>query len=146
MKIQAFYTKEVVAAEPTESLSEAVIRMAENRIGSLVITQGSQLVGILTERDILRAIADGREPKATPVAEYMTPDPATAGLDEDSERVVERMLKLAIRHMPIIDDGRLAGIVSARDVLMLEAWPPSDYRRRLLESAQPLTSGRPGVA
>lgn len=146
MKVEAFYTKDVVGAEPTATLTEAVIRMAENQVGSVVVSQGSQMVGILTERDVLRAVADGRQPNATRVSEFMTPDPATAALDEDSERVVERMLKLAIRHMPILEGGRVIGIVSARDLLMLEAWPPSDYRRRLLESAQPVTTGHPRSA
>ncbi|HZU18599.1 MAG TPA: CBS domain-containing protein [Candidatus Dormibacteraeota bacterium] len=122
MQIRTFVSPEVVRGEVTESLRTLATRMRAHGIGSLPIFEGERLVGILTERDLVAAVADGVA-EAAVAAAYMTPEPVTADPSEDSATVAERMLELGIRHLPVVEHGRLMGMVSARDLLALEAWP-----------------------
>jgi CBS domain-containing protein len=91
-------------------------------MGALPIFEGEGLVGILTERDVVAAVADGVA-GTTVAAVYMTPEPITAAPSEDTATGAERMLALRIRHLPVMEHGRLPGMVLACDLLALEAWP-----------------------
>ena len=115
--------KSVVSCDPRQSLGDAATRMRANRISALAVLDGKAIVGIFTERDLLRAIADGREPWATHVSEYMTNSPRTIEADELVARAAEIMVKHRVRHLPVTDKGRLIGFLSARDVVALTPWP-----------------------
>jgi CBS domain-containing protein len=121
VRLTSVLSSMTVVAEEGETLDEVARRMRLNDIGSvLVLEDGSdEISGILTERDVVRAIADGVDPASTPVAEYMTTDATTA---EPSTRVTEAartMVGLGVRHLPVVTDSdQLVGVVSLRDILI----------------------------
>jgi CBS domain-containing protein len=110
-------TRDVHTVSPQTSVSEAAAAMVRGRFGSAVVLTGSALVGIFTERDVLRAAAAGGDLSAQPVRNWMTDDPITATADEDSEDASETMLAGGFRHLPVVDAGAVVGIVSLRDLL-----------------------------
>jgi CBS domain-containing protein len=91
--------------------------MVRGGFGSVVVVQGRMLLGILTERDVLRAAAAEDDLRAAPVERWMTPEPETALPDLDTEEAVSLMLSRGFRHLPVVLDGELLGMVSLRDVL-----------------------------
>ena len=122
MKVRALYRPEVVAGSRDESLVDAAGRMQYQEIGSLTVLEHGKLVGILTERDLARALADGVDPEETPVGAYMTEEPITVTLETDAASVAATMLNLGVRHLPVEHAGQVIGMVSSRDLLSLEAW------------------------
>lgn len=121
MRLNVLYSAQVLDADVEETLAEVAARMRENDVSSLAVLQEGRLVGILSERDVVQAVADGANPRRALVAEYMTEHPATATLDEDSSVVAQRMLDLGVRHLPVVDAGAVVGVISARDLLSVEA-------------------------
>lgn len=110
--------REVYSASPHTTVADVAEAMVRQRIGSAAVLVGSTLVGIFTERDVLRAAAAGGDLSAQPVRDWMTEDPVTATVEGDSEDAAETMLAGGFRHLPIVDAGdRLVGIVSLRDLL-----------------------------
>ncbi|HWW52137.1 MAG TPA: CBS domain-containing protein, partial [Acidimicrobiales bacterium] len=77
----------------------------------------SMLVGIFTERDVLRAAASGADLTTAPISEWMTSDPETATPDVDSEDAAQMMLSGGFRHLPVLEDNTVVGVVSLRDLL-----------------------------
>ena len=85
--------------------------------------RAQRLVGIVTERGLVRAIARADDPAGIPVAAYASSGPQTATVEQDARAVVQRMLVLGVRHLPVTNsDGQLIGMVSMRDLLAVEAW------------------------
>lgn len=123
MKVRGFFSPTVARLRPDASLSEAAALMRVGEFGSVVICDADQLIGILTETDLVRAIADRRDPESTLVLDYMSRNPVTADVKDDSVAVAERMAGNRFRHLPVVERGRLIGMVSARDLLRLEAHP-----------------------
>jgi CBS domain-containing protein len=113
----------VVAGDPRQTLVEAAHEMRAHRVSALAVLEDGQIVGIITEHDLLRAIADGRGPRSTHVSEYMTHSPITVEAGELAARAASTMVKRRVRHLPVTDGGALAGFISARDLLLLEPWP-----------------------
>lgn len=120
MKIASIYRPEIISVDVSESLSDAASRMQFFEVGSLVVFEGRQFVGILTERDLVRAMADGARPAAVPVRTYMTEDPVVIEPEADSEQAIRMMLELGVRHLPVVEGNRVAGMVSARDLMAEE--------------------------
>jgi len=110
-------SKEVVSLTPDSTVSDAARVMVRGGFGSVVIVQGRMLLGILTERDVLRAAADEDDLRAARVDRWMTEDPDTALPDLDTEEAASLMLSRGYRHLPVEVDGELLGMVSLRDVL-----------------------------
>ena len=110
-------TRDVFATTPDAPVAEVARSMVKGRIGSAVVMRGSMLVGIFTERDVLRAAASGRDLMASRVADWMTSDPETGDPDADSEDAAELMLARGFRHLPVVEGNECVGIVSLRDVL-----------------------------
>jgi CBS domain-containing protein len=119
----------LVSAEPLERLTDVAARMRANRVGAVAVLDDGQLVGILSERDLLRALADGLNPRVTPVSASMTPDPRTIGPDDLASEAAELMIERGVRHLPVVKDGRVLGVISARDLLELERPAPFDLAR-----------------
>jgi CBS domain-containing protein len=86
-------------------------------VGAAVVTHGGNLVGIFTERDLLRAIADSRHPDQHRVESYMTPDPITLPPDHLPSEAAQIMHERKFRHIPVVEDGELIGVVSIRDLV-----------------------------
>lgn len=112
-------TADVFTVAPECPVAEAARAMMKGRFGSAVVMQGRMLVGIFTERDVLRAAASGSDLTRSPVSRWMTRDPETAGPDVDSQRAAEVMLGRGFRHLPVVEENALIGIVSLRDLLSL---------------------------
>ena len=105
-----------IAADAT--VYEALSLMAEKNVGALVILEGESLVGLISERDYARKIVlRGRLSKDTPVSEIMTTEPVTVTLDQDIEQCMELMTEKRVRHLPVVKEGRMVGIISIGDVV-----------------------------
>jgi CBS domain-containing protein len=108
---------DVLTIEPTVTLSEAARAMRRREVGAAVVTAGGNLVGIFTERDLLRAIADSRHPDQHRVESYMTRDPITLPPDHLPSEAAQIMHDRKFRHIPVVEDGELIGVVSIRDLV-----------------------------
>ena len=108
---------DVLTIEPTVTLSEAARAMRRREVGAAVVTDGGNLVGIFTERDLLRAIADSRHPDQHRVEAYMTPDPVTLPPDHLPSEAAQIMHDRKFRHIPVVEGGELIGVVSIRDLV-----------------------------
>jgi CBS domain-containing protein len=117
VKVKSIYRSRVVAADADEPLATAATRMRENQVGSLVVLDGEHLDGILTERDLTRAIAEGVDLETMRVADYMAEWPVAVSPDMDVREAVAAMLELECRHLPVVADGLVVGMVSIRDLL-----------------------------
>lgn len=125
MKIAGLYRAEAITAELTDSVEKAAKRMRLHEVSALPVIQHERVIGIITERDVTRAVAEAVDPRAATVAEVMTQHPLVATPDEEAQVVAMRMLEHGIRHLPVVEGNRLLGVISARDLLMLEVWPPA---------------------
>jgi CBS domain-containing protein len=106
----------LIVTIPQETLLGAATRMRRYEVSALPVYRRHRLVGIVTERDVVTAVADGADLAATTVADYMTDRPVTVGHDEDLEVAARRMTELGVRHLPVVDRGRLIGVLSMRDL------------------------------
>jgi CBS domain-containing protein len=108
---------DVLTIEPYVTLGEAARAMRRREVGAAVVYDAGSLVGIFTERDLLRAIADSRHPDEDRVEAYMTPDPITLPPDHLPSEAAQIMHERKFRHIPVVDEGELIGIVSIRDLV-----------------------------
>ena len=116
MQVRDVMTQATVTESRHDSLRSAAERMWRQQTGSLIITDGGQLTGIITERDLLRAVALGADPDKTSVDDAMTAEVYTVPPDMQLQDAAREMATRWIRHLPIVDDGELLGVVSMRDV------------------------------
>jgi CBS domain-containing protein len=108
----------ILAASPDSSVREVALTMTQNRIGAIPILEGGRLVGIFSERDLMtRVVVPERDPATTRVSEVMTTDVVTAAPHEHVDRCVEKMKRVGCRHLPVVSDGAVVGMVSMRDLL-----------------------------
>ena len=108
----------VFTAAPADDLQSTVQALDDKRVGALVVCEGDRVVGILSERDLVRAVAQhGHEALARPVQDYMTQDVVFADPTETVGVLMERMTDRRIRHLPVIQEGRLVGVVSIGDLV-----------------------------
>jgi CBS domain-containing protein len=110
-------TGAVVSVAPEDTLGEAAERMAEQGVGSAVVLDGGRLIGILTERDLLGAVAGRVHTSEARVREWMTVDPVTADEDMSVDEAVRTMLEQGFRHLPVVEGGRTVGVVSLRELM-----------------------------
>ena len=107
-----------VIAEADMPVAEAARRMKERRVGALLVMREGRLAGIFTERDALfRVIAEGRDPGRTRLEEVMSANPRTIAPDRPFGHALHMMHDGGFRHVPVVEDGRPVGVVSARDAL-----------------------------
>ncbi|MBA1337120.1 MAG: CBS domain protein [Firmicutes bacterium] len=110
-------TREVRSVETTNSVEEAAKIMKELNVGSVPVTSGGRVVGIVTDRDlVLRNVANGRGPRDTRVEEVMTTTVVSATPDMDVHQAADVMAKNQIRRLPVTENDRLVGIVSIGDL------------------------------
>ena len=120
-RILATKGRDVVTARPHLTLREAADTLSRHKIGAVVISDATGAVlGILSERDIVRAIsAKGGEALEEPVSRYMTSKVITTTEDHSVEETMEEMTQSRIRHLPVVRDGKLAGMISIGDVVKI---------------------------
>ncbi len=109
-------TRDLLTVEPGAALTEAARRMASRGVGAVIVLEGERLAGILTERDILKAVATGLAPDAL-VADWMTRHPETVESDDATDHAASLMIHGGFRHLPVVDEGRVIGILSIRDLM-----------------------------
>lgn len=106
-------------AELSHTVLETVRAMVERNIGAVPVIHSDKLVGIFSERDLMRrVVAEGRDPRSTCLAEVMTDDPLVVGTGEDLETCMALMRRHNFRHLPVCHEGHLVGMVSLRDILL----------------------------
>lgn len=108
-------SRDLLSVERTTSLLDAARQMHERKVGAVVVLDGGRLVGILTERDVLRAVATDRV--GLTVAESMTHAPDTVEPSESSGHAAALMIHGGFRHLPVVDGDAVVGIVSIRDLM-----------------------------
>jgi CBS domain-containing protein len=114
------YRPGAITASADESLEQIAADLQAKEVSALVVLDGYRLAGIITERDIVRAVADGRKLADCTAAEYMAPEPATVDLETPLGIVAWKMLAFGVRHLPVLVGGEVTGMVSARDLLELQ--------------------------
>lgn len=110
-------TQATVTDASDDTLAEASAKMWRQQTGSLLVMEGSRLVGIVTERDVLRTIGEGHDPKAVSLRDVMTSDVVTVKSDLSVREAAQIMFDKWFRHLPVVDgNGDVVGIVSLRDL------------------------------
>ena len=107
--------KEVLTVAPEDTIGEAAAKMTERGVGAVVVSDFGRMIGILSERDIMRAVADRIHSSEARVREWMTSDPVTAPPSMEAQEAARTMLEHGFRHLPVVENGRAIGIVSLRD-------------------------------
>jgi CBS domain-containing protein len=107
---------DLLTVEGDVPVEEAVRRMNDRRVGAVLVLEGDRLVGVFTERDVLRAVADGLTPTAV-VGDWMTRGPETIEPDDTAEHAAIIMIHGGFRHLPVVEAGKVVGILSIRDLM-----------------------------
>lgn len=115
-------TPAAVSDAPSDSLAEASAKMWRQQTGSLLVMEGDKLSGIVTERDLLRSVGEGLDPKSVTLSEVMTTDVVTISPDTALKEAAEIMFQKWFRHLPVVAaNGKVVGVISLRDLLSLVA-------------------------
>lgn len=118
MKVRDLPPGALLSVEPETTIAEVARHMRSGDSDSAVVMFEGRLVGIITERDLVRAIADGLDPQQARADVVMTADPATVDADEDVAMVAVKMTRLGVRHLPVVNKaGKPVGLVSARNLV-----------------------------
>jgi CBS domain-containing protein len=109
-------SRDLLTVEPGDRIGEVAQRMVDRDVGAVLVMEGSALTGILTERDILRAVAAGIQDE-TLVSDWMTRDPETMSPDDTTEHAAVLMIHGGFRHMPLVEGDTVVGMLSIRDLM-----------------------------
>jgi len=109
-------SRSIVTVAPTTSVAEAATVMSTRHVGSVLVLEGGRLVGIFTERDIVRALATDFDAASEPVRSWMTPGARTLAPSASADEALDLMLEHGFRHVPVLDGERVVGVVSMRDL------------------------------
>jgi CBS domain-containing protein len=109
-------SQDLLSVEPGVSLTEVAKRMVDKDVGAVLVMADGRLVGILTERDVLRAVARGMA-ESSVVADWMTRDPDTLDPDESTQHAAVLMIHGGFRHLPITENDEVVGMLSIRDLM-----------------------------
>jgi CBS domain-containing protein len=111
-------SRDLLTVDSGVSLAEVARRMVEREVGAVLVLEGERLAGIMTERDVLRAVARGIRDDAR-VRDWMTTDPDTIDPSESTEHAATLMMHGGFRHLPVTEAGAVVGIVSIRDLMRI---------------------------
>lgn len=117
MQVSDVMTEARITDSAEDTLRAAAQRMWEQQTGSLLILDGESVAGIVTERDVMKAVGQGHDPQSTTVAEVMTTEVLTVAPTTTLHEAARHMAARWIRHLPVIDEGRVVGMVSQRDLV-----------------------------
>jgi CBS domain-containing protein len=121
MKVQSLCSNNLITAEVTDTLFEAAQKMARNHVGALAVLDEGTLVGVLSEGDLVAAVAEEASLEVTSVEEYMTEDAITVVPGDDAGIAAQRMVEHGIGHLPVMDAGSAIGMLSKGDLLAVGA-------------------------
>jgi CBS domain-containing protein len=110
-------TRKFVCVEPDSTLGEVAERMGEAATGSALVLELGRLCGIVTSRDVLRAVAEHAHPSEARVRQWMTPEPVTGNRELPTDEAARMMLAGGFHHLPVVEDGRPVGVVGLRSAL-----------------------------
>jgi CBS domain-containing protein len=116
MQVRDIMNADVQTTSPEDTFQHVATLLHDNAISSVVVMDGERLAGIVTERDLVNLVADGIDPRTTAVADRMSTNVDTVASRTDIAEAAEHMARLRIRHLPVVDDDRLVGIISIRDL------------------------------
>jgi len=140
MKVKDLMTSDPATVGPDDSCAQAATLMREEDCGSIPVVRDGALVGIVTDRDItIRAVAEGRDAKRTPVSEVMSADPVTVTPDADVEDAERIMRDRQIRRLPVVQGGHLVGIIVTAQIARRDK--PDHVGETIKEISEP-ASGR----
>jgi CBS domain-containing protein len=124
--VEDIMTLDLRTVELGDTIADAARTMREGNIGNVIVTDGGRVAGIVTDRDIvIRAIAEGREARSTTVGDVCTSDARTLASEDSVEAAAQAMAENGIRRLPVVDHGKLVGIVSLGDLAQdRDAGPP----------------------
>jgi CBS domain-containing protein len=111
-------TRALLSLGANATLGEAAAKMAERGVGAVVVLEGERIVAILTERDVMKAVAAGQDGSA-PVTDWMTRHPDTIEPGDTTDHAASLMIHGGFRHLPVVEDGKVVGIVSIRDLMKI---------------------------
>ncbi|RLI98537.1 MAG: CBS domain-containing protein [Candidatus Aenigmatarchaeota archaeon] len=120
MLVKDVMKREVIAINPDISIREASKVMSKHNIGSLLVLDDEKLVGILTERDVLNLVARGENLDEVKVKDVMSRDVITIESDKKIEDAVDLMLKHKIKKLPVMESGKIVGIITTSDIIVAE--------------------------
>ena len=124
--------QETYQADIGHTVLETVRAMVERNIGAVPVLHNGKLVGIFSERDLMkRVVAEGRDPRSTSLAEVMTDDPLTISLNEELGNCMSVMRRNNFRHLPVCHEGKLVAMVSLRDILLQDLTEKDDEVRMM---------------
>ena len=109
-------SRDLLTVSPGDALREVAQRMVDRDVGAVLVMEGEELAGILTERDVLRAVAAGIQDD-TVVADWMTRDPDTMGPDDTTQHAAVLMIHGGFRHLPLVEGSQVVGMLSIRDLM-----------------------------
>jgi len=116
MNVGELMSKPVCSVDPESSLAEASTVMGERHVGSALVLEGGRLIGILTERDVVRAMSHSFDAPNRPVIEWMTKRPTTIAPDTPVKEALRIMVEGGFRHLPVMESEEVAGMLSMRDI------------------------------
>jgi CBS domain-containing protein len=143
MSVSDAMAARLTTSEPGERVQTAIARMLDDEVASVAVVEEGRLVGIFTERDVLRLAGDGSPFGTLPLREVMTTELVTVAPDDDLVAAARLMQERRIRHLPVIQDGKVLGILGIREVLRTlveRLWSERDQDAR--ETARDLLSRR----
>lgn len=116
MQVADIMKADVKSTSPGDTFANVARLLHDNAISSVVVMDGDRLAGIVTERDLVNLVAEGLDPRTTKVGDRMSTNLDTVEPRSDIAEAAEHMARLRIRHLPVVDKGKLVGIVSIRDL------------------------------
>ncbi len=119
MKARDFMVQNVITVSPNETVAGTAKRMLEEEIGCLIVTEDMEIIGLITDRDLLQCMAEGHEVTKCHVSEHMSKSVVTSKPDENLLDVVQKMSERKIKRLPLVDKSGLVGIISFSDVSRL---------------------------
>jgi CBS domain-containing protein len=117
MQVSEIMSTDLVTVGPEYNVADVASLMRSKRIGSVIVLEDDRVLGILTERDILGVVGSGEDPKNVAAHEALTDDVVTIGPDAPVEEAAQEMVRAGVRHLPVISEQDLIGIVSMRDLV-----------------------------
>jgi CBS domain-containing protein len=109
-------TRSLLTVSAEATLGDAAAAMAERGVGAVVVLDGESISAILTERDVMKAVAAGKDGSA-PVTDWMTRHPDTIEPGDNTDHAASLMIHGGFRHLPVVEDGKVVGMVSIRDLM-----------------------------